>query len=101
MSDINIMSGINQIPYEKVNIMKTLKEETIKALGQVKWDEIIENIGEPADNMESEYLNNVMRELLKRYDFMINPPISKNIFCNVKHGLKHTDFYWAREKFME
>jgi len=101
MNDINIMSGINQIPYEKVNIMKTLKEETIKALGQVNWDEMIENIGEPADDMESEYLNNIIRELLKRYDCMIDPQASKHIFCNVKHGLKHADFYWAREKFLE
>lgn len=27
MSETGIMSGINQIPYDKVNVMETLKEE--------------------------------------------------------------------------
>ncbi len=38
MSETSIMSGINQIPYDKVNVMETLKEEAIKTLGQEKWD---------------------------------------------------------------
>lgn len=81
MSKSIIMSGVNQIPYDKVNIMNTLKEETVKTLGQEKWDEITANIEVPADNMESEHLNHVTRELLKSFDNMVDSQITKSIFC--------------------
>jgi hypothetical protein len=101
MSETSIMSGINQIPYDKVNVMETLKEEAIKTLGQEKWDEITANIEIPTDDMESEHLNHVTRELLKRFDKMVDSKIGRNVFCNVKHGLKRSDFLWAREKFLQ
>lgn len=97
MSKLDIMSGIDQIPYDNVNIMETLKEEAVKTLGQEKWNEITANIEVPADNMESEQLNHLTRELLKRFDSLIDSQTCKSIFCNVKHGLKHSDFLWARE----
>ena len=97
MCKLDIMSAINQIPYDNVNIMETLKEEAIKTLGREKWSEITANIEMPADNMESEHLNNLTRELLKRFDSLVNSQICKSIFYNVKHGLKHSDFLWARE----
>jgi len=31
---IDIMSGIYQIPYDKVNVMESLKEEAVTTLGQ-------------------------------------------------------------------
>lgn len=96
-----IMSGINQIPYDKVNVMETLKAEAIKTLGQEKWDETTANIEMPADYMESGHLSQLTRELLKRFDHAVNPEICKNIFCSVKHGLKHSDFLWARERFLQ
>lgn len=101
MSKLDIMSGINQIPYDNVNIMETLKKEAVKTLGQEKWNEITDNIEVPADSMKSEHLNHVTRELLKRFDSLVDSQICKSIFCNVKHGLKHSDFLWAREKFLQ
>lgn len=61
MDEPNIMSCIHQIPYDKVNIMKTLEEESSKALGQDNWNEIVSGIEVPADDMEPEKLSNVMR----------------------------------------
>lgn len=101
MSKLDFISGINQIPYDKVNVMETLKEETIKVLGQEKWKEITTSIEVPEDNMESEHLNYTTRELLKRFDNSVDSETCKKIFCNVKHGLKHSDFLWAREKFLQ
>lgn len=101
MSKSGIMSCIDQIPYDKVNIMKTLEEESIKTLGQDQWDEIVSGIEVPADDMGSEKLNDAMRVFLRRYDDRVPPEVSRNIFCRVKHGLKHSDFAWAREKFLQ
>lgn len=101
MRKIGIMSGIDQIPYDKVNIIETLREEAVKTLGQEKWDEIKANIEMPADNMDAETLYHLIREMLKRFDTMVDPRTCKDIFCNVKHGLKHSDFIWAREKFLQ
>lgn len=101
MNEIGIMSGVKLIPYDKVNIMERLREETIKTLGQEKWDEITANTEIPADNMKSDHLSHVTRELCKHFDNMVESKICKNIFCNVKHGLKQSDFWWAREKFLE
>lgn len=101
MEKSSIMSGIGQIPYDKVNVMETLKEEAVKALGEEKWHEITGDIQMPADNMEPELLNQLTRELLRRFDTFVDSHTCRSIFCNVKHGLKHPHFLWAREKFLE
>ena len=101
MDNMNIMSGVEQIPYDKVNVMQTLQEEALKALGREKWDEITANVEFPADNMGEEQLSHLTRELLKRFDDIVDSNISKGIFCNINHVLKHSDFSWARERFLE
>lgn len=101
MGKLEFLPWINQIPYDKVNVMETLKEEARKILGEEKWEEITANIEVPADNMESEHLNYTTRELLKQFDNAVDSQTCKKIFCNVKHGLKHSDFKWAREKFLQ
>lgn len=101
MSKLEIMSGINQIPYDKVNVMETLREETLKILGEEKWEEITYNIEVPEDDMEEEHLNHVTRELLKKFDNAVDSETCKKVFCNVKHGLKHSDFKWARDAFLQ
>ena len=40
MSKSEIMSGVDLIPYDQINIMETLREEAIQALGQERWDVI-------------------------------------------------------------
>ena len=52
MSDVEIMSGTNQLPYDEINVMDTLKKEFIKELGKDTWDELAANVEIPADNME-------------------------------------------------
>lgn len=101
MKKSDIMSCINLIPYDRVNIMKTLEEESQKALGMEKWREIVSGIEVPADDMQEEKLSRLMRVFMKRYDEKVPPAVSRAIFCRVKHGLKHGDFTWAREKFLE
>ncbi|MGN6713463.1 hypothetical protein [Anaerocolumna jejuensis] len=96
-----IMSCIDQIPYDKVNVMQTLNEEAIKVLGQDNWREITENIEMPADNMDSKLRNSLTRELMKQIDQKVNPQTAKQILCNTRHGLKHSHFTWARERFLE
>ena len=101
MSKSEIMSGVDLIPYDQINIMETLREEAIQALGQERWDVITAGIEMPADDMEPEYLSHLTRELLKHFDSMVDPHVSRTIFCRVKHGLKHSDFRWAREQFLK
>ncbi len=95
------MSGIVQIPYDKVNVMETLKAEAVKALGEENWHGITKDIQLPADAMEPELKNQLTRRLLERFDALVDVQTKKSIFCNVKHGLKHSHFLWAREKFLE
>lgn len=96
-----IMAGIVHIPYDKVNVMETLKEEAVRVLGEEKWREMTEDMKLPADGMEPELRNHLTRELLERFDTLVDSQTSKSIFCNVKHGLRHSDFWWAREKYLE
>ncbi|HWQ58146.1 MAG TPA: GNAT family N-acetyltransferase [Clostridia bacterium] len=103
-ADLNgsdIMSCISLIPYDRVNVMKTLEEESIRALGIEKWREIVSGIEVPADSMREEHLSRLMRTFMKRYDEKVPGPVAQAIFCRVKHGLKHGDFAWAREKFLQ
>lgn len=100
MSRPEVMSGIDLIPYDRVNIMETLKVEAIKTLGREKWDAMTAGIELPADDMQPEHLSHLTRELLKRFDRMVEPHISRGILCRVKHGLKHSDFVWARQRFL-
>jgi hypothetical protein len=96
-----IMSGVNLIPYDTVNIMETVKEETVKALGREKWDEIIANIEVPADGMEERRLSHLTREFMRRYEAHVEPRATEKILCRVAHGLKRSDFTWARERFVQ
>ncbi len=101
MNKDGIMTCINQIPYDKVNVMETLNEEAIKVLGQETWGKITKNIEMPADHMELIRLNYLTRELMIQIDQMVNPQTAKQILCNTRHGLKHSHFSWARERFLE
>lgn len=101
MCKFNIMACVEQLPYGEVNIIKTLEEETVKALGQEKWNEIILDTEVPFDGMDPEKSSNVMRIFLNRYDELVPAEVTKSIFCRVMHGLKYSDFTWAREKFLQ
>ncbi len=101
MNEPGIMSCIDQIPYDSVNIMQTLGEESICALGRETWNRIVGGIEVPADDMPDERRVRAMRAFLRRYDERVAPGVSRRIFCRVKHGLKHRDFTWAREKFLQ
>ncbi len=101
MSDVEIMSGTNQLPYDEINVMDTLKKEFIKELGKDTWDELAANVEIPADNMEANHLNQVMREFMIHFERSVNSQKCREILCNVKHGLKKSDFSWAREKFLQ
>lgn len=100
MKNIEIMSGIKNIPYDKVNVIKTLQEETIRMAGQKKWDEITAGIEIPDDDTEAEHLSHVTRKMMNRYDDNMDAQMLKHLFCNVKHGLKHSDFMWARKQYL-
>lgn len=100
MDKPEIMSGINLIPYDRVNIMETVKEETVKALGQDRWDEITADIEVPADGMEERRLSHLMREFMRRYEAAVELPIAKRVLCRGAHGLRLSDFTWARERFL-
>ena len=95
------MSGIVHIPYDRVNVMETLKEEAVRALGEKRWREMTGGLKLPADDMEPELRNHLTRGLLERFDALLDSQTSKSILCNVRHGLCHSDFWWAREKFLE
>ncbi|MGE5579463.1 MAG: hypothetical protein ACM3WU_05385 [Bacillota bacterium] len=100
MDNPEIMSGIKLIPYDKVNIMETVKEETVRALGREKWAEITANIEVPADGMEERRLSHLMREFIRRYEAAVEPKVAQKVLCRVAHGLRRSDFPWARERFL-
>jgi hypothetical protein len=79
--------------------MYTLKSEVLTKMGSHTWDTLTDGIGVPDINSESKCDCSTMREFMRRFDGMTDTATAKKILTRVRHGLKHSQFDWAREKF--
>lgn len=89
------------IEYRDEIIMDTLKNEVYAKLGEQAWAILTNGIGVPDIDNEYKCGCKTMREFMRRFDSMTDTETAKVILTNVRHGLKHSQFDWAREKFAE
>lgn len=85
--------------YSDTIIMDTIKNEITRKLGEEAWGILTEDIGTP--DMHNEEKNGccTMREFMKRFDDITDDATAKDILTHVRHGLKRSQFDWAKEKF--
>jgi hypothetical protein len=81
--------------------MDTLKREVCETLGQSAWDALIDGIGVPDVHHESECECRTMRQLMARVDSAVDVNVAKLVLTRVRHGLKRSQFAWARERFAQ
>lgn len=89
------------VDYNDSIIMDTLKDAVQKRLGEESWNALIEGIGTPDIHNEASCGCATMRELMRRFDVMADQAVTKGILTQVRHGLKRSQFAWAKEKFNE
>ncbi len=87
------------IIYDDSIIMDTLKREVCEKLGDDVWNTLTSGIGTPDIHNEAKCECHTMREFMKRLDNIADTATAKNILTHVRHGLKHSQFTWAKEKF--
>jgi hypothetical protein len=90
-----------RIEYKSEIIMDTLKNEVINQLGPQAWDVLTDSIGAPDIENECKCGCGTMRELMRRFDAMADDKAAKAVLTRVRHGLKHSQFDWAKKKFEE
>lgn len=88
------------VDYSDSIIMDTLKGEICGKLGKEGWDALTTGIGTPDVHNEAKCGCRTMREFMKRFDDMTDKAMAKDILTRVRHGLKRSQFAWAREKFV-
>jgi hypothetical protein len=87
--------------YNDMIIMETMKKEISEKLGEEAWDMLTQEIGTPDIQREAMCGCQTMREFMKRFDAITDKASAKEILTHVRHGLKHSQFAWAREKFAQ
>lgn len=87
------------IDYNDSIIINILRDEVYENLGKEAWDILTEGIGTPDIHNEAKCGYHTMREFMKRFDKITDKASAKAILANVRHGLKHSQFTWAKEKF--
>jgi hypothetical protein len=81
--------------------MDTLKSEVDEKHGGEAWNILTEGIGTPDIHNEAKCGCHTMREFMKRFDTMTDKTLAKDILTHVRHGLKRSQFTWAKEKFAQ
>ncbi len=87
------------IEYKSEIIMDTFKVEVVSKLGENAWNTLTDRIGVPDIDKEPACGCQIMKEFMNRFDSLTNDQTAKEILTRVRHGLKHSQFDWAREKF--
>lgn len=87
------------IDYDDSIIMDILKSEVCEKLGGEAWNTLTAGIGTPDINNEAKCGCRTMREFMKRFDNMTDKAMAIDILTHVRHGLKRSQFSWAKEKF--
>lgn len=87
------------IAYESDIIMDTMKNMVCEKMGNQAWNILTEGINVPDINKECECGCKNMHEFMRRFDKMTDKALAKEVLTRVRHGLKHSQFNWAREKF--
>jgi hypothetical protein len=87
------------IEYNDIIIMETMKKEVCEKLGEEVWDLLTQDIGVPDIHKEAMSGCQTMIEFMKRFDAVTDTASAKDILTHVRHGMKRSQFDWAREKF--
>lgn len=81
-------------------ILDRMKEEIDSALGIGMWEKISCNLC-PNAKMDVKQLNVATQMLIEEFDILADNQTATQVFSNVKHALRHSDFAWARNKFLQ
>ena len=79
--------------------MDTLKNEVCAKMGNQAWGILTDGIGVPDIDNEFKCGCKTTREFMRRFDSMTDTAMAKAVLTRLRHGLKHSQFDWAREKF--
>ena len=85
---------------ENQKIIDRMEDEINCTLGNNAWNELTSQ-GCPNGNMDNKELSASTYKLMRKFDSLTNINIGKQIFSNVRHALKRSDFEWARKSFLE
>ncbi|AUS97109.1 hypothetical protein CDQ84_16085 [Clostridium thermosuccinogenes] len=85
---------------ENQRIIDRMKEEIDCALGSDTWNKITSD-NCPNGDMDNQQLSVAMWSLLEKFDQLADSKTAKRVFSEVKHALKHSDFEWTREMFLQ
>ena len=88
------------INYRDDIIMDTFRLEVTDRMGADAWEALTRDIGVPDIEREGSCGCQTMRELLRRLNKAAGPDLAKEIMSHVRHGLKPSQFAWAKEKFI-
>jgi hypothetical protein len=89
------------VVYNDSIIMDTFKGEVCEKLGVKAWDSFTEGIGTPNIHNEEKCGCSTMREFMKRFEDYVDISMAKDILTHVRHGLKPSQFGFAKEKFIK
>ncbi len=87
------------IDYNDSIIMDTFKSEVCEKLGKESWNYLTSTIGTPDIHNEVKCGCSTMRQFMKRFDEITDNAVAKDILTHVRHGLKHSEFEFVKEKF--
>ncbi|HWI61213.1 MAG TPA: hypothetical protein VNT75_05235 [Symbiobacteriaceae bacterium] len=88
------------IKYDDSVIIHVLEEEARRRLGTDRWNELISGLELPSLEMDRARASVVTRQLMERFDTVLDSETSKDILSNVRHGLTHASFPGVREMFL-
>ncbi len=89
------------IEYKSEIIIDTLKNKVCEILGTQAWDALVDGIGAPDIVKEPTCGCKNMREFMRRFDAMTDVTTAKAILTKVRHGLQHSQFESAKERFVK
>lgn len=93
--------GDTKIVYDEKFGITTFKREICAELGEVFWNELVENMELPDIDSESKHQCHNMYLFMNRLEKMADEKTVKKILCRVRHGLHPSQCGWAHKEFME
>ena len=90
----------NQHWPENECIIRKMKEQVDLNLGDGKWSELTGD-NAPDASMDCFDLCKATGSFFAKFDKIADEKMANKIFSQVRHGLTHADFTWAREKFLQ
>jgi len=90
-----------QVNYTENNLVRIIGNEITRQLGAAAWGDLTAGLTVPDADAPPEQLCRFTRRVMQRFDRLASPAAAKGILTQARHGLKHADFAWARERFLQ